>query len=182
MTKKLPDHFWDYRSQTIGQYPALDKADKEHDAVRDKLNALKGEVQNKTQYSTTHDAALGILNEIRCDFECGSPLGKKEKKFAHKYLGMWDANETMYEHIHESLEVLRQAKRNEFRKIIELEDQILKLEKEEEKLRDIYHMESDKVKAIYDKLKKKEEDEEEKERQQEIQDTFENETTEEVAE
>ena len=181
MTKKLPDHFWDYRSQTKGQYPDLDKADKEHDVVRDKLNAIKGEIQNKTQYSTTHDAALGILNELRCDFECGSPLGKKEKKFAHKYLGMWDANETIYENLHESLEVLRQAKRNDFRKVVELEDQLPKLEKEEERLRKIFHMESDKVKAIYDKLKKEEKAEEERARQQKIQDNFENETTEEEA-
>ena len=161
MTKKLPDHFWDYRSQTKGQYPDLDKADKEHDVVRDKLNAIMGEIQNKTQYSTTHDAALGILNELRCDFECGSPLGKKEKKFAHKYLGMWDANETIYENLHESLEVLRQAKRNDFRKVVELEDQIPKLEKEEERLRKIWRMESEKVEAIYDELKKKEKEAEE---------------------
>ena len=181
MTKKLPDHFWDYRSQTKGQYPDLDKADKEHDVVRDKLNAIKGEIQNKTQYSTTHDAALGILNELLCDFECGSPLGKKEKKFAHKYFGMWDASESIYENLEESLEVLRQAKRDSFRKIIELEDQLQKLKKEEERLRMIWRMESDKVEAIYDELKKEEKAEEERARQQKIQDNFENETTEEEA-
>ena len=156
MPKKLPDHFWDYRNEMQSQYPALDKADKEHNVVRDKLNQIKGELENKTQYSTTHDVALGILNELRMDFECGSPLGKKEKKFAHKYLGMWDANETVYEHLAESLEVLRQAKRNDFRKVVELEDQIPKLEKEEERLRKIWRMESEKVEAIYDELKKKE--------------------------
>ena len=42
-------------------------------------------------------------------------------------------------------------------------------------------MESDKVEAIYDELKKKEEAEEEKERQQKIQDDFEGENTEEEA-
>ena len=88
MTKKLPDHFWDYNKQTKGQYPALDKADAEHNVVRDKLSEVKSKVENLTQYSTTHDAALGILNELRCDFECGSAIGKKEKRFARKYLGM----------------------------------------------------------------------------------------------
>ena len=156
MTKKLPDHFWDYNKQTKGQYPALDKADAEHNVVREKLSEVKSKVENLTQYSTTHDAALGILNEIKTDFECGSTLGKKEKKFALKYLGMYCADETLYEHIAESLEVLRQAKRNDFRKIIELEDQIPKLEKEEERLRKIWRMESDKVEAIYDDLKEKE--------------------------
>ena len=156
MTNKLPDHFWDYRNQMQGQYPALDKANDEHNVVRDKLSEVKNKVENLTQYSTTHDAALGILNELRCDFECGSPLGKKEKKFARKYLGMWGADETLYENISESLEVLRQAKRNDFRKIVELEDQIPKLEKEEERLRKIWRMESDKVEAIYDDLKEKE--------------------------
>ena len=177
MTKKLPDHFWDYRNEAQEQYPALDKADKEHNVVRDKLSEVKNKVENLTQYSTTHDAALGILNELYCDFQCGSPLGKKEKKFARKYLGMWSADETLYENISESLEVLRQAKRNDFRKVVELEDQIPKLEKEEERLRKIWRMESEKVEAIYDELKKKERAEEEKERQQKIQDDFENETT-----
>ena len=156
MTKKLPDHFWDYRNEAQEQYPALDKADAEHNVVRDKLSEVKNKVENLTQYSNTHDAALGILNEIKTDFECGSTLGKKEKKFALKYLGMYCADETLYEHIAESLEVLRQAKRNDFRKIIELEDQIPKLEKEEERLRKIWRMESDKVEAIYDDLKEKE--------------------------
>ena len=156
MTKKLPDHFWDYNKQTKGQYPALDKADAEHNVVRDKLSEVKSKVENLTQYSTTHDAALGILNELRCDFECGSPIGKKEKKFARKYLGMWGADETLHENISESLEVLRQAKRNDFRKIIELEDQLPKLKKDEERLRKIWIMERDKVEAIYDDLKEKE--------------------------
>ena len=156
MTKKLPDHFWDYNKQTKGQYPALDKADAEHNVVRDKLSEVKSKIENLTQYSTTHDAALGILNELRCDFECGSPIGKKEKKFARKYLGMWGADETLHENISESLEVLRQAKRNDFRKIIELEDQLPKLEKDEERLRQIWIMERDKVEAIYDDLKEKE--------------------------
>jgi len=158
MTKKLPDHFWDYNRETKGKglYPALDKADAEHNVVRDKLSEVKSKVENLTQYSTTHDAALGILNELRCDFECGSPIGKKEKKFARKYLGMWGADETLHENISESLEVLRQAKRNDFRKIVELEDQIPKLEKDEERLRKIWIMERDKVEAIYDDLKEKE--------------------------
>ena len=156
MTKKLPDHFWDYNKQTKGQYPALDKADAEHNVVRDKLSEVKSKIENLTQYSTTHDAALGILNELRCDFECGSPIGKKEKRFARKYLGMWGADETLHENISESLEVLRQAKRNDFRKILELEDQIPKLEKDEERLRKIWIMERDKVEAIYDDLKEKE--------------------------
>ena len=156
MTKKLPDHFWDYNKQTKGQYPALDKADAEHNVVREKLSEVKSKVENLTQYSTTHDAALGILNELRCDFECGSPIGKKEKRFARKYLGMWGADETLHENISESLEVLRQAKRNDFRKIVELEDQIPKLEKDEERLRKIWIMERDKVEAIYNDLKEKE--------------------------
>ena len=156
MTNKLPDHFWDYRNQMQGQYPALDKANDEHNVVRDKLSEVKNKVENLTQYSTTHDAALGILNELRCDFECGSPLGKKERKFALKYFGMYCADETLHENISESLEVLRQAKRNAFRKVVELEDQIPKLEKEEERLRKIWRMESDKVEAIYDDLKEKE--------------------------
>ena len=156
MTKKLPDHFWDYRKETKGQYPALDKADAEHNVVRDKLSEVKNKVENLTQYSTTHDAALGILNEIKTDFECGSSIGKKEKKFALKYFGMYCADETLHENISESLEVLRQVKRNDFRKVVELEDQIPKLEKEEERLRKIWRMESDKVEAIYDDLKEKE--------------------------
>ena len=76
MTKKLPDHFWDYRKETKGQYPALDKADAEHNVVRDKLSEVKNKVENLTQYSNTHDAALGILNEIKTDFMCRGGQGE----------------------------------------------------------------------------------------------------------
>jgi len=182
MTKKLPDHFWDYRNETQGQYPALEKADKEHDVVKDKLREVESDIKYKTQYSTTHDAALGVLEELRLNLECGGTIGKKEKRFAKTYLGMWDAEESIYENLDESLEVLRQAKRNAFRKVIELEDQLPKLQKEEERLRKLWRMESDKVEAIYDELKKEERAEEERARQQKIQDNFENETTEEEAE
>jgi hypothetical protein len=181
MTKKLPDHFWDYRNEVQGQYPALEKADKEHDVVKDKLREVESQIEHKTQYSNTHDAALGILNELRLDFECGGELNKKEKKFAHKYFGMWDAEESIYENLEESLEVLRQAKRNSFRKIIELEDQLPKLKKDEERLRKLWRMESDKVEAIYDDLKKEEKAEEERARQQKIQDDSESNDTEEKA-
>lgn len=79
MTKKLPDHFWDYRNETQGQYPALEKADKEHDVVKDKLREVESDIKYKTQYSTTHDAALGVLEELRVSLECGGTIGKKEK-------------------------------------------------------------------------------------------------------
>ena len=181
MTKKLPDHFWDYRNETQGQYPALEKADKEHDVVKDKLREIESDIKYKTQYSFTHDAALAILEDLRLSFECGGALGKKEQRFAKKYLGMWDAEETIYENLDESLEVLRQAKRVSFRKIIELEDQLPKLKKEEERLRKIWRMESDKVEAIYDELKKEEKAEEERARQQKIQDDSEGNNTEEEA-
>ena len=94
---------------------------------------------------------------------------------------MWDAEESIYENLDESLEVLRQAKRNAFRKVIELEDQLPKLQKEEERLRKLWRMESDKVEAIYDDLKKKERAEEERARQQKIQDDSESNNTEEEA-
>ncbi len=182
MAKKLPDHFWDYRNETKGQYPALEKADKEHNVVRDKLKETESSLKYKTQYSTTHDAASAILNELCLNFECGGNISEEDKQFAKTYFGMWDAEETLYENLNESLEVLRQAKRDTFREIVELEDQLPKLREEEEKLRKIWRMESEKVEAIYDELKKKERAEEEKERQQKIQDDFESETTEEEAE
>ena len=94
---------------------------------------------------------------------------------------MWDAEESIYENLEESLEVLRQAKRDSFRKIIELEDQLPKLKKDEERLRKLWRMESDKVEAIYDDLKKEEKAEEERVRQQKIQDDSESNDTEEKA-
>ena len=56
-----------------------------------------------------------------------------------------------------------------------------KLQKEEERLRKLWRMESDKVEAIYDDLKKKERAEEERARQQKIQDDSESNNTEEEA-
>ena len=118
---------------------------------------------------------------MKLDFECGTEVSSKASKFASKYFGMWNVEETLYENLDGSLEVLRQAKRDSFRKIIELEDQLPKLRAEEERLRKLWIMESDKIKPIWEKLEKEHKAAEEKERQQEIQDAFENETTEEEA-
>jgi hypothetical protein len=55
------------------------------------------------------------------------------------------------------------------------------LKKDEERLRKLWRMESDKVEAIYDDLKKEEKAEEERVRQQKIQDDSESNDTEEKA-
>jgi hypothetical protein len=83
-----------------------------------------------------------------------SEFGKKERKFASKYFGIWDLEEDLYENLEASLEVLRAAKRSIFREVVELEDQLPKLKAEEERLRKLWIMESDKIKAIYDELEK----------------------------
>ena len=70
---------------------------------------------------------------------------------------MWDPETEIYENLETSLDVLRAAKRDTFRKIIELEDQIPKLKADEERTRKLYVMESEKLKVIYNELRKKHE-------------------------
>ena len=172
-------HDWRKLGEVQAAYPDYKKAEEVWDAVREKLNDIKGQVQCKTQYSTTHDVALGILNEMKLDFECGVGFDKRARKFAKKYFGMWNIEEELYENLEASLEVLRAAKRDSFRKIIELDDQIPKLIAEEDRLRKLWIMESDKIEPIWRQLKEEHKAAEEKERQQKIQDDFEGETTEE---
>ena len=174
-------HEWRKLGAVKAAFPAYVKADQEHDVVRKKLRETESDIQYKTQYSTKHDSALGMLNEIKLGFECGSEFGKKERKFASKYFGIWNLEEDLYENLESSLEVLRAAKRSIFREVVGLEDQLPKLRAEEERLRKLWIMESDKIKPIWEKLEKEHKAAEEKERQQEIQDAFENETTEEEA-
>ena len=174
-------HEWRKLGAVKAAFPAYVKADQEHDVVREKLRETESDIQYKTQYSTKHDSALGMLNEIKLGFECGDGFGKKERKFASKYFGIWNIEEDLYENLEASLEVLRAAKRSIFREVIELEDQLPKLKAEEERLRKLWIMESDKIKPIWEKLEKEHKAAEEKERQQKIQDNFENETTEEEA-
>jgi hypothetical protein len=157
--KELP-YFYKWREEVADQYPDYKKADLVHATVRSKLNDVKSDLKYKTQYSTTHDAALGILNDIKVGFEAGGTIGKKEKRFASKFLGMWDPEQELCENLEESLEVLREAKRATFRKIVELDDQVPKLERDEERTRKVWLMESNKLEAIYDELKKKETTEE----------------------
>ena len=133
----------------------------------------------RDRYSTTHDAALGILNEMKVNFECGAVLSKEEKEFASRYFGVWDIEEELHQNLEASLEVLRAAKRDIFRKIIELDDQLPKLTAEEDRLRKLWVMESDKIKPVWEKMEEEHKAAEEKERQQKIQDDFEGETTEE---
>ena len=182
-TTNLPftEYFHDWRKlgEVQAAYPDYKKAEEVWDAVREKLNDTKSSVQCKTQYSTTHDVALGILNEMKLDFECGGGFDKKARKFAEKYLGIWNVEEELYENLEASLEVLRAAKRDSFRKIIELEDQLPKLRADEERTRKLWILESNKIEPIWRQLKKEHKAAEEKERQQKIQDDFEGETTEE---
>ena len=178
--KEFP-HFYEWKEQVEDQYPDYKKADEVHDVVRAKLSDIETDLKYKTQYSTTHDAALGILNELKLRFESGGVLGKKEKRFAENYLGMWDPEEELMENLEASLEVLRAAKRATFRKIVELEDQVPKLEADEERTRKLYVMESEKLKVIYNELRKEHEAIEERERQQKIQDDSEGKNTEEEA-
>ena len=182
-TTNLPftEYFHDWRKlgEVQAAYPDYKKAEEVWDAVREKLNDTKSSVQCKTQYSTTHDAALGILNEMKVNFECGAVLSKEEKEFASRYFGSWDIEAELNENLEASLEVLRAAKRDSFRKIIELDDQLPKLRAEEERTRKLWIMESNKIEPIWRQLKKEHKAAEEKERQQKIQDDFEGETTEE---
>ena len=153
------EYFHDWRDLGVvkAAFPDYAKAEEVWKTVREKLSETQMSVQCKTQYSTTHDAALGILNELKLRFESGGVLGKKEKRFAENYLGMWDPETEIYENLETSLDVLRAAKRDTFRKIIELEDQIPKLKADEERTRKLYVMESEKLKDIYDELRKKHE-------------------------
>ena len=182
---KLPftEYYHEWRDLGVvkAAFPDYVKANQAHNVVREKLRETESSIQCKTQYSTTHDAALGMLNEVKLSFECGADIGKKERKFASKYFGVWNVEEELYENLEASLEVLRKAKRDTFRKIIELEDQLPKLRAEEDRLRKLWIMESDKIHPVWEKLKEEHEAAEEKERQQEIQDAFEDETTEEEA-
>ncbi len=176
-------HEWRKLGVVKAAFPAYVKADQEHDVVREKLRETESDIQYKTQYSTKHDSALGMLNEIKLGFECGSEFGKKERKFASKYFGIWNLEEDLYENLESSLEVLRAAKRAIFREVIELEDQLPKLRAEEERLRKLWIMESDKIKPVWEKMEEEHKAAEEKERQQEIQDAFEEgASTEEAAE
>ena len=156
-TTNLPftEYFHDWRKlgAVKAAFPAYVKADQEHDVVREKLRETESDIQYKTQYSTRHDSALGMLYEIKLGFECGSEFGKKERKFASKYFGIWNLEEDLYENLESSLEVLRAAKRSIFREVIELEDQLPKLRAEEERLRKLWIMESDKIKLVWEKLK-----------------------------
>ena len=149
------EYFHDWRDLGVVKvaFPDYAKAEEVWKTVREKLSETQMSVQCKTQYSTTHDAALGILNEMKVNFECGAVLSKEEKEFASRYFGVWDIEEELHGNLEASLEVLRQAKRDSFRKIIELEDQLPKLTAEEDRLRKLWIMESDKIEPVWEKLK-----------------------------
>ena len=72
-------HEWRKLGAVKAAFPAYVKADQEHDVVREKLRETESDIQYKTQYSTKHDSALGILNEMKVNFECGASLCKEEK-------------------------------------------------------------------------------------------------------
>ena len=158
-------HEWRDLGVVKAAYHDYAKAEEVWQTVREKLRETETAVQCKTQYSTTHDAALGILNEMKLNFECGANLSSEEREFASKYFGVWNVEEELHENLEASLEVLRAAKRDTFRKIIELDDQLPKLTAEEDRLRKLWIMESDKIKPVWEKLKeeydaaKKEEEE-----------------------
>ena len=159
------EYFHDWRDLGVvkAAFPDYAKAEEVWKTVREKLSETQMSVQCKTQYSTTHDAALGILNEMKVNFECGAVLSNEEKEFASRYFGSWDIEAELNENLEASLEVLRAAKRDIFREIIELDDQLPKLTAEEDRLRKLWVMESDKIKLVWEKLKEEHDAAEEEE-------------------
>ena len=70
------EYFYDWRKlgAVKAAFPAYAKAEEVWTTVREKLTETKSTVQHSTQYSTTHDAALGILYSMKLDFAAATSM------------------------------------------------------------------------------------------------------------
>ena len=151
-TEKLPEYYHQWNAEE--RFDDLKAALAIHHANIDRVNELTRELSYKTNSSDDHDNGIAILDQLKTDLDWG--ISKKTTKFMKKYYGMYEAWEVISYNLGKSIEVLQKAKRDNFRLILKLEDDLKKAEAVKEKGWESYSKLNQKYKVEFEKLKEAE--------------------------
>ena len=152
-TEKLPEYYHQWNAEE--RFDDLKAALAIHHVNIDRVNELTRELSYKTNNSDDHDNGIAILDQLKTDLDWG--ISKKTAKFMKKYYGMYEAWEVISYNLGQSIDVLQKAKRDHFRLVIKLEDDLKKAEAIKEKGWKSYSELNQEYKAKFEKLKEDEE-------------------------
>ena len=150
-TEKLPEYYHQWNADN--RFDDLKAALAVHTANLDQVRELERELDHKTNNSDDHDSAIAILDHLKNDLDWGDEVSKKTSKFMKKYYGMYEAWEVVSHNLEQSIETLQKAKRDHFRLVIKLEEDLKKAQAAKEKGWKAYRELDKKYEAKFDKLK-----------------------------
>ena len=148
----FPQNYYDWKEEK--DFDDLKEALRIHHDHIDKVNTMRTELLCKTDNANDHDNAIAILGQLKDNLDFGCEGDKKVDKFMKKYFGYGEAWEVISYNLGQSLELLRKAKRDEFKLIIKLEDDFKKAEELREKNWEAYEKINKKHEKEYEELKK----------------------------
>ena len=150
-TEQLPEYYhqWD----ADNRFDDLKAALALHSTNLDQVRELERELTHKTNTSDDHDSAIAILENLKNDLDWGNEVSKKTTKFMKKYYGMYEAWEVVSHNLEQSIETLQKAKRDHFRLVIKLEEDLKKATVAKETGWKAYRELNQKYEAKFDKLK-----------------------------
>ncbi len=152
-TEQLPEYYHQWNADN--RFDDLKAALAVHNANLDQVRELEGELTYKTNTSDDHDSAIAILDHLKNDLNWGDEVNKKTTKFMKKY-GMYEDCAVISHNLEQSIETLQKAKRDHFRLVIKLEEDLKKAQAAKEKSWKAYRELDKKYEAKFDKLKKAE--------------------------
>ena len=150
----FPQNYYDWKEEK--DFDDLKEALRIHHDHIDKVNTMRTELLCKTDNANDHDNAIEVLGQLKDKLDFGCGRSKKVDKFMKKYFGYGEAWEVISYNLGQSLELLRKAKRDEFKLIIKLEDDFKKAEAVREKGWESYSKLNQKYKVEFEKLKEAE--------------------------
>ena len=148
-TEKLPEYYHQWNAEE--RFDDLKAALAIHHANIDRVNELTRELSYKTNSSDDHDNGIAILDQLKIDLDWG--ISKKTAKFMKKYYGMYEAWDVVGYNLGQSIDILQKAKRDHFRLVIKLEEDLKKAQAAKEKGWKAYRELDKKYEAKFDKLK-----------------------------
>ena len=166
-TERIPKYYYQWKADD--RFEDLKNLLAAHTPNAERVNELTREIQFKTQYRYgEHEYAIGILTNLSNSIEGGSGFGKDVEKFEKKYRGVYDTYEDFLEGIQESINVLLEIRREKFRKIVKLEEELKEAEKAKTESWAKYRALDDKYEAKFDKLLKAQKEEDAKKSLEEV--------------
>jgi len=153
-TEQLPEHYHEWDAEE--RFDDLKAALAVHHVNLEQVQKLEHRLAYETNNTDDHDNSIAILDNLKTDIDWGEGVSKKTSKFMKKYYGMYEAWEVISYNLGKSIEVLQKTKRDNFRLVLKLEEDLKKAQATKEKGWESYSKLNQKYKVEFEKLKEAE--------------------------